>query len=399
MRRLLKARELGLPEGDLSTVERPGRTVRSVSATTEELCLELHGRAAARDAADPPLRGEVRRAVQRREDPRLPAPLHRRGGGRGRRRRRPLDGRRRRRHLPRARPRAGARRADGAIMAEMFGKVDGLQPAAAAARCTSSTRATPLLRRQRDRRRRPAASRSAWRWPTSCAGAGASPPASSATAPSPRASSTRALNLAALWQLPVLFCCENNLYAMGTALELARAQTDLAAEGRGATAWPPGPVDGMDVARRARRPPERARRATCGPAAGRASSSCGPTASAPTRCTTPSATGTRTRSTRGSERDPIDAARGTARRRRRPLTTPTWHAHARPTSTPRSTAAVAVAEAAPLGAGRGPDPVRLRGAGRPAGGRRQARDHATARRMPRPAIREAHARRDDRGSS
>jgi pyruvate dehydrogenase E1 component alpha subunit len=36
------------------------------------------------------------------------------------------------------------------------------------------------------------------------------------------------LNLAALWQLPVLFCCENNLYAMGTALARHQAETDLA---------------------------------------------------------------------------------------------------------------------------------------------------------------------------
>jgi pyruvate dehydrogenase E1 component alpha subunit len=54
------------------------------------------------------------------------------------------------------------------------------------------------------------------------------------------------MNLAALWRLPVLFCCENNLYAMGTALERSEAVTDLAlrAVGYGMAAWP---VDGMEV--------------------------------------------------------------------------------------------------------------------------------------------------------
>jgi pyruvate dehydrogenase E1 component alpha subunit len=54
------------------------------------------------------------------------------------------------------------------------------------------------------------------------------------------------MNLAALWRLPVLFCCENNLYAMGTALARSEAVTDLAlrAAGYGMPAWP---VDGMDV--------------------------------------------------------------------------------------------------------------------------------------------------------
>jgi pyruvate dehydrogenase E1 component alpha subunit len=54
------------------------------------------------------------------------------------------------------------------------------------------------------------------------------------------------MNLAALWDLPVLFCCENNLYAMGTALARSEAQTDLAlrAAAYGMPAWP---VDGMDV--------------------------------------------------------------------------------------------------------------------------------------------------------
>ncbi|MDI5936494.1 pyruvate dehydrogenase (acetyl-transferring) E1 component subunit alpha [Halomonas kalidii] len=56
------------------------------------------------------------------------------------------------------------------------------------------------------------------------------------------------LNLAALWKLPVLFVCENNLYAMGTALRYSHAQTELhrKAEALGVLAeW----VDGMDIAR------------------------------------------------------------------------------------------------------------------------------------------------------
>ena len=53
-------------------------------------------------------------------------------------------------------------------------------------------------------------------------------------------------NLAALWQLPIAFFCENNRYAMGTALEREHAQTDLAlrAASYGMVAWS---ADGMDV--------------------------------------------------------------------------------------------------------------------------------------------------------
>jgi pyruvate dehydrogenase E1 component alpha subunit len=55
-----------------------------------------------------------------------------------------------------------------------------------------------------------------------------------------------ALNLAALWKLPVLFLCENNRYAMGTALARHQAQPDIS---RKADAYglPSSAVDGMDV--------------------------------------------------------------------------------------------------------------------------------------------------------
>ena len=54
------------------------------------------------------------------------------------------------------------------------------------------------------------------------------------------------INLAALWRLPVLLCCENNQYAMGTALSRTHARTDLAvrAASYGVASQP---VDGMDV--------------------------------------------------------------------------------------------------------------------------------------------------------
>ena len=54
------------------------------------------------------------------------------------------------------------------------------------------------------------------------------------------------MNLAALWKLPVLFLCENNLYAMGTALARSESEIDihLKAQGYGVGSEP---VDGMDV--------------------------------------------------------------------------------------------------------------------------------------------------------
>jgi pyruvate dehydrogenase E1 component alpha subunit len=53
------------------------------------------------------------------------------------------------------------------------------------------------------------------------------------------------MNLASIWQLPLVFLCENNLYAMGVALEAAESETEI---WRKAQAYriAAEPVDGMD---------------------------------------------------------------------------------------------------------------------------------------------------------
>src|SRR5690242_12748415 len=55
-----------------------------------------------------------------------------------------------------------------------------------------------------------------------------------------------ALNLSALWRLPVIWICENNRYAMGTSLERALAQTEIYKFGE-SYGIACEPVDGMDV--------------------------------------------------------------------------------------------------------------------------------------------------------
>ncbi len=54
------------------------------------------------------------------------------------------------------------------------------------------------------------------------------------------------MNLAALWQLPVVFLCENNRYAMGTAIERSESETRIAEKAK-SYRLPTETVDGMDV--------------------------------------------------------------------------------------------------------------------------------------------------------
>jgi pyruvate dehydrogenase E1 component alpha subunit len=54
------------------------------------------------------------------------------------------------------------------------------------------------------------------------------------------------MNLSALWQLPVLFACENNLYAMGTALARSESVVDLVSK-TASYGVASASVDGMNV--------------------------------------------------------------------------------------------------------------------------------------------------------
>ncbi len=55
-----------------------------------------------------------------------------------------------------------------------------------------------------------------------------------------------ALNMAELWKIPVLFCCENNYYAMGTAIERSQAQLNLSKKAQAHNVTSQS-VDGMNV--------------------------------------------------------------------------------------------------------------------------------------------------------
>jgi pyruvate dehydrogenase E1 component alpha subunit len=54
------------------------------------------------------------------------------------------------------------------------------------------------------------------------------------------------LNLAVIWKLPILFVCENNLYAMGTALDRSESETDIYRKAAG-YGMPAHQIDGMNV--------------------------------------------------------------------------------------------------------------------------------------------------------
>ena len=131
-----------------------------------------------------------------------------------------------------------------AIMAEMYGKREGCSRGRGGSMHLFDAHDAPV-RRQRHRRRRSAGGDRSGAGRT-MQGRHASPPCFFGEGAIAEGAFHEAMNLAALWQLPVLFCCENNLYAMGTALARSESQTDLCAKAA-SYGMPARSVDGMDV--------------------------------------------------------------------------------------------------------------------------------------------------------
>ena len=178
------------------------------------------------DAADPAVRGEGGRDVRPRQDRRLPAPLHRAGGRGGRGDVDAAPRRLRDRRLPRARAHPRQGRGPPAHHGRAVRAHATACPRARAARCTCST----------GRSTSSAATRSWAAIFRIAAGVGFAIRYEDrqrvilcffGDGSVPQGEFHESMNLAALWKLPVVFVCENNRYAMGTAIQRALAQTDI----------------------------------------------------------------------------------------------------------------------------------------------------------------------------
>ena len=131
------------------------------------------------------------------------------------------------------------------VMAELFGREDGVSHGPRRLDAHVRPRA-PLHGRLRDRRRQPPAGGRAWRCPPTTAGPRRPRVCVFGDGASNQGTFGETLNLAALWDLPVVFMVTNNQFGMGTSLERHSAVTDL--HGRGEGFGVPGMrCDGMDV--------------------------------------------------------------------------------------------------------------------------------------------------------
>ena len=208
--------------------------------------------AARADGAHPALRDQGRRAVPAGPGARTGAPGDGPGGGRGRRRlgvagRRPLD-----RHLPRARARAGPRRAPGQRCCASCSAGRAGSAPARAARCTSPASSTATSARTRSSVRT-CRSPAGWRGPTRCRASETVTVCFFGDGTTNIGAFHEALNMAAVWSLPVVFVCENNHYMEYTPITDVIAVKRPAADRAAAYGLAPLAVDGNDRRRGARR--------------------------------------------------------------------------------------------------------------------------------------------------